>query len=270
MAICSNCLYFTDSLKPAPGPTERLMERKGQYIMIIYSKCRYSTLGWWYTVPAHYKEDFIVLQDSFGDVFDGLCLALRLHSVPVTALKDYLTKHFPDLEFPLQEVITIDNVIETVRKESSLTDLAYVKVISKHFELQEMKHKTDKYRRMLDSFCRHTLDKHSYVKSFRVDTSRYILSSDKIVFKLEWKAKEKTLKDIRDVLRMSFGDLTDRVQIVVIEDGSVVVVCCAPLYLMEELVRLASESVHRLIAMGVVKLTVGGTEVISEEVSYHL
>ena len=230
----------------------------------------YATLGWWYTVPAHYKEDFIDLQDSFGNIFDELCSALKSHDVPVTALKDYLSKNFPDLDFPFQAVFTIDNVIETVRKNSSLTDLAYVKVISKHFELQEMKQKTDDYRRMLDSFCRHTLDKHSYVRSFRVDISRYILSSDKIVFKLEWKAKEKTLKDIRDVLRMSFGDLTDRVQIVVIEDGSVVVVCCAPRYLMEELVRLASESVHWLKEMGVVKLTVGGTEVISEEVSYHL
>ena len=202
-------------------------------------------------------------------MFDGLCLALRSHSVPVTALKEYLTKHFPDLVNPLQNVITIDNVIETVRNQSSLTDLAYVKVISKHFELQEMKQKIDEYRRMLDSFCRHTLDKHSYVRSFRVDTSRYILSSDKIVFKLEWKADEKTLKDVGDVLRMSFGELTDRVQLEVVKVGSVVVVCCAPRYLMEELVRLASESVDTLAEMGVVKLTIGGTEVTVEKVNCH-
>ena len=202
-------------------------------------------------------------------MFDGLCLALRSHGVPVTALKDYLSKNFPDLEFPLQEVITIDNVIETVRNQSSLTDLAYVKVISKHFQLQEMKQKIDEYRRTLDSFCRDTLDKHSYVISFREDYPRYILSSDKITFKLQWKAKEKTLKDIRDVLQMSFQHLADRVQIVVIKDGSVVVVCCAPRYLMEELVRLASESMDTLVEMGVVKLTVGGTEVTIEKVNYH-
>ena len=119
-----------------------------------------------------------------------------------------------------------------------------------------MKQKIDKYRRMLNSFCRHTLDKHSYVRSFRVDTSRYILSSDKIVFKLEWEADKKTLKDVRDVLRMSFGDLTDRVQLEVIKVGSVVVICCAPQYLMKELVKIASESVDTLAEMGVIKLTV--------------
>ena len=70
-------------------------------------------------------------------MFDGLCLALRSHDVPVTALKDYLTKRFPDLVIPLQEVITIDNVIETVRNQSSITDFAFIKVISRHFELQE-------------------------------------------------------------------------------------------------------------------------------------
>ena len=77
------------------------------------------------------------------------------------------------------------------------------------------------------------------------------------------------MKDIRDVLQMSFQHLADRVQIVVIEDGSVVVVCCAPRYLMEELVRQASESINTLVEMGVVKLTVGGTEVTIEKVNHH-
>ena len=68
---------------------------------------------------------------------------------------------------------------------------------------------------------------------------------------------------------MSFGHLADRVQIVVIQSGSVVAVCWAPRYLMEELARQASESVHRLAEMGVVKLTVGGTEVNIEKVNLH-
>ena len=155
--------------------------------------------GWWYTVSAQYKEDFIELQDSFGNVFDCLCLALRSY-VSVATLKEYLCRTFPELVFPLRDVITIDIVIEVVRNESSFTDLAYVKVIYNHFDLQEMKQKIDGYRRMLDSFCRHTLNNHSYVKSFREDYPRYILSSDKIVFQLQWKAMEKTLKYIRNVL----------------------------------------------------------------------
>ena len=159
--------------------------------------------------------------------------------------------------------------MDAVRNKSSLTDFAYFEEIADHFNLEQVKRSIRDYHSILDSFCRHTLNNHSYVRSFREDYPRYILSNDRIEFRLQWEANVYTLKDIRDVLRMNFGDLTDRVQIVVIEDGSVVVVCCAPRYLMEELVRLASESVDTLAQMGVVKLTVGGTEVISEEVSYH-
>ena len=150
--------------------------------------------------------------------------------------------------------------------QSSLTDVAYFDRINDHFNLQ-MTQEIDRYCDTLDSFCQHTLDNHSYVRSFREDYPRYILSTDKIVFQLQWKANKKTLKDIRDVLQMSFGHLADRVQIVVIEDGSVVVVCWAPRYLMEELVRHASAGVHRLAKMGVVKLTIGGTEVKIEQVN---
>ena len=75
------------------------------------------------------------------------------------------------------------------------------------------------------------------------------------------------MKDIRDVLQKGFGQLADRVQIVVIEVGSVVVVCCAPQHLMKELVRRATSNAHMLAAMGVVKLTIGGTEVINRKVN---
>ena len=181
--------------------------------------------------------------------------------VPVDDLKRYLCRTFSEFEILLQDAVGTDDVMETVRKRSSLTDVAYFEEIANHFNLQQIKHQIERYCRSLKIFCQ------TYVRSFLEDYPRYILSSDKIVYQLQWKANEKTLKDIRDVLRMSFGQLVDRVQIVVVEDGSVVVVCWAPRYLMEELVRQASESVHMLAEMGVVKLTIGGTEVNIEMVT---
>ena len=219
-------------------------------------------------MSAKYKRDFIHLQGSFGRLFDSMCETVKSH-VPVDDLKRYLCRTFSEFESLLQDTNTTDDVMKAVRNESSLTDFAYFEQIANNFDLQQMKQNIDDYCNTLDSFCEHTLDNHSYVRSFREDYPRYILSSDKIVFRLQWKANEKTLKDIRDVLQMSFGHLADRVQIVVIEDGSVVVVCWAPRYLMEELVRQASESVHRLAEMGVVKLIVGGTEVNIEKVNLH-
>ena len=201
-------------------------------------------------------------------MFNCSCEALRSH-VSVTTLKEYLCRTFPELVIPLEDVTTIDDVMTVVRNKSSLTDFAYFKVIANKFGLRKMKQIVAKYRKTLNSFCQHTLHNHSYVRSFLEDYPRYILSSEEIVFKLQWNTNERTLKDIRDVLRMCFGHLADRVQIAVIEDGSVVVVCCAPQYLMEELVRQASGRVHKLKNRGVVKLTVGGTEVIVEKVKKY-
>ena len=219
-------------------------------------------------MSAEYKRDFIRLQASFGRMFDSVCETVK-SQVPVDDLKRYLCRTFCEFQILLQDAVTTDDVMEAVRNESSLTDFAYFEEIANHFNLQQVKRRIKNYRSILDTFCKHTLNNHSYIKSFREDYPRYILSSDKIIFQLEWKAKDKTLKDIRDVLRMTFKHLADRVQIVVIEDGSVVVVCCAPRYLMEELVRLASESIDTLVEMGVFKLTVGDTEVTIEKVNCH-
>ena len=173
-------------------------------------------------MSAKYKRDFIHLQGSFGRLFDSMCETVNSH-VPVDYLKRYLCRTFSEFESLLQDTNTTDDVMKAVRNESSLTDFAYFEQIANNFDLQQMKQNIDKYCNTLDSFCQHTLDNHSYVRSFREDFPRYNLTSNKIVFQLQWKAKEKTLKDIRDVLQMGFGHLADRVQIVVIEDGSVVV-----------------------------------------------
>ena len=228
--------------------------------------CVHVHTGWRYTVSAEYKEDFIDLQDSFGQLFETLCETVQ-SLVVLNSLKRYLCRTFPEFKIPLQDAMTTDDVMEAVHNESSLTDLAYFERIVNRFNLP-MKDKIEDYRIKLTSFCHHTLDKHSYVRSFREDYPRYILSSDKIVFQLQWKANKKTMVDIRNVLQKNFGHLADRVQIVVIEDGCVVVVCWAPKHLMEELARQASKNVTMLAEMGVMKLTVGSIEVIIEKVKH--
>ena len=221
--------------------------------------------GWRYTVSAEYKEDFIDLQNGFGRMFDFSCVALQTH-VSAAGLKKYLCRTFPELVIPLQDASTTDDVMEVIRNKSSLTDVGYFKVIANKFDLKVMKQEVEEYRKRLNSFCQHTLHNHSYIRSFREDYSQYILTSDKIEFQLQWNSVEKTMKDIRDVLQMCFGQLADRVQIVVIEVGSVVVVCCAPQHLMKELVRRATRNAHMLAYIGVIKLTIGGTEVTIKKV----
>ena len=223
-----------------------------------------------YHVSAQYRRDFVDLQDKFGDMFDKLQKDVEVH-VQVDKLKQYLYRRFDDLQTDIQDAVTTDDIMKVVHNECTLTEYSYLEKIADHFDLEEAKKSIEHYRSTLDNFCKHTLETHSYAKSFCVDHPEPIVPSSnkiEITFKLEWNAKEKSLKDVRNVLRMTFRDLTDRVQIIVIKDGSVDVVCWAPQYLMKELVRLAKSKLDQLKKIGVVKLTVGYIELITEKVKY--
>ena len=223
-----------------------------------------------YHVSAQYRRDFIDLQAKFGDMFDELRKAVKLH-VQVDDIKQYLCDRFDDLKTDVQDADTTNDVMEVVRNECTLAEYSYLEKIADRFGLEKAKKSIEHYRSKLDDFCKHTLEEHSYARSFRVDHPEPILPSSnkvEVTFKVEWNAQKKSLRDIRDILRMAFGDLTDRVQIVVIKGGSVVVVCWAPQYLMIELVELAKGKLDLLKEVGVVELTVGHIEVITEKVKY--
>ena len=186
-------------------------------------------------------------------------------NVPVDNLKQYLCQTFPEFEELFQDGDTVDDVMTTVRNECSLTDCSYLKKIADEFKLQGCQPAIDEYHSILRTFCNHTLEKHSYVKSFRKDCSQNLISSDKITFKLMWDAKEKTLTNIRDVLQTAFEELVTRIQIEVIKTKCVVVVCWFPQSLKEQLVQIAESNTAQLMEMGVISMTVGSTELIVEK-----
>ena len=203
-------------------------------------------------------------------MFDELQKDVKSY-VQVDVLKQYLYRRFRELETGVKVAVTTDDVMEVVHNECTLAEYSYLEKIADRFDLQDAKRLIEHYHSKLDDFCTHTLEKHSYARSFRVDHPEPILPSSnkvEVTFKLEWNARRKSLRDIRDVLRMAFGDLTDRVQIVVIKGGSVVVVCWAPQYLMTELVEQAKSNLDQLKAVGVVELTVGYIKLITEKVKY--
>ena len=202
-------------------------------------------------------------------MFDKIQKAVKLH-VQVDDIKQYLCDRFDDLKTDVQNADTTNDVMKVVHNECTLAEYSYLEKIADRFGLQEAKKSIEHYRSTLDDFCKHTLEEHSYAKSFRVDHPEPIIPSSnkiKITFKLEWNATKKSLKDVRDVLRMVFGDLTDRVNIMVIKDSCVVVVCWAPQDLMTELVKLAKSKLDQLKEVGVVELTVGQIELIPEKVN---
>ena len=100
------------------------------------------------------------------------------------------------------------------------------------------------------------------MKPFFTAKSTNFTPSTTITFKLQWHPFEKTLSDIKSLLRQAFHKQSVYVHIVVISEGSVRIICCAPQYLMTELVRLAQKNRELLVESSVTYLRVGDTIVV--------
>ena len=157
-------------------------------------------------------------------MFVSILEMVKTH-VSVNNLKQYLCQTFPEFEESFQDGDTVDDVMTAVRNECSLADCSYFEGIAQKFNLKKCQQTINNYHSILRTFCHHTLNEHSYFKSVLEDFSRNIVSSDKIVFKLMWNASPSTIKDIRDVLQMRLVNLAVRVQIIVLKEVSVIVVC---------------------------------------------
>ena len=114
----------------------------------------------------------------------------------------------------------------------------------------------------MTEFCQYELTHHIYMKPFLTAKSTIFLPSTTITFKLQWHPNEKTLTDIQSLLRQAFHEHSVDVHIVVVRGGSVRVICCAPQYLMTELVRLGQSNKTFLMENSVTYLRVGDTIVV--------
>ena len=116
----------------------------------------------------------------------------------------------------------------------------------------------------MKEFNHQKLIQHIYMKPFLNSKSVDLTSSTNttITFKLRWSPADKTLSDIQDLLQQAFEEQSIYVHIIVVRGGSVRVICCAPQYLMTELVRLAQKNRELLVESSVTYLRVGDTIVV--------
>lgn len=209
-----------------------------------------------YFISVQYKKDYVHLQAKFALMFDEVTKIIVQSNVVLGDLKAFLSRCFPEF-VALNDAETFEIVMDDVKNNSSLTDFCYLDEIVDKFDLTEAKKEIEKYQKELDFFMEQKFTTHSYAKTFLDDFSKKIPENRKITFRLEWTAKDKTLRDVRNVLRTAFGSKADRVRIVVIEDGSMIVVCCASEFRMQDLTERAEINKSRLENLGVVGMRIG-------------
>ena len=215
-------------------------------------------------VPGKFREDFEDVQDRFAQLFDEVAEILENEeSVTTERLKRYVSR-FPEMNDSLDNAHTISDIIDIIQEHSSFTCCTHLKGVARRFNIPSITEEIEKYYQFVKEFSHQKLIQHIYMKPFLNTKSVDFASSTSttITFKLRWSPAEKTLSDIQDLLQQAFEEQSIYVHIVVTRGGSVRVICCAPQYLMTELVRLAQKNRELLVESSVTYLRVGDTIVV--------
>ena len=204
-----------------------------------------------------YQEDFDAVNRKFISLHHRVSDMLeRNHSVPLKKLKRLLST-YADLKGPLKSARSYYDVMCVVLEHSSIINCSSLSHIAEYFNLPEITRELDFYKKQVDEFCQKTIREHSYVKQFVGEQLKHFLTTQTITLKLEWKPDKKTLADIQSLIRKTFHGLSDLIHVDVISEGSVIVVCYAPHYIMGALVKMAEENKSMLLENSVSYLSIG-------------
>ena len=213
-------------------------------------------------MPEKYQSDFEDIQDRFAQLFDEVAEILENEeSVTMERLKRFISR-IPEMKDSLDNAHTISDIIDIIQEHSSFTSCTHLKGVARRFNVSAVTEKIEKYYQFVNEFCQYELTQHIYMKPFLTAKSMTFSPSTTITFKLQWHPFKKTLCDIQSLLRQAFHKQSVYVHIVVVRGGSVRVICCAPQYLMTELVRLAQKNRELLVESSVTYLRVGDTTVV--------
>ena len=115
----------------------------------------------------------------------------------------------------------------------------FLRCIAKHFDLQEAGGLIKLYDDSISRFCEEIPVEHSYAQDFMEHFRGKCLKSETVKFVLDWKADEKSLNDIRGILKKAFHKMAHNVKVMVVSEGnSIIVICYAPPHLAAVLTRL--------------------------------
>ena len=198
-----------------------------------------------------------MMRVKFGDLIVTVARLIEDVIPSLPELKSYIRKCFPELEDKLAEVESFDVVMDVVRDKDTIINISCLEAIVNHYKVVEAKQHLDDFKTAVDTFCKNIKADICSGQSFKIDSSSLLPTHETIEFTLGWNAHERTLKDIRGLLSKAFKDMTNFVQVRAIKGGSIMVICYAPQYMMDRLLRTAKDNLHLLIEEGVVKLKIG-------------
>ena len=215
------------------------------------------------TVSVVYKKQFDAIEKEFVSLHLRASHIILNSFVTLQKLKELLS-FYPQLAMPIRNAESVVEVMQVIQQHSSFINCSYLEHVAEHFKLPEVTKEIDNYNKLVDDFCNSKIIQHSYMKRFTIDPPQYNMSSQiiKIKIVLQWNPASKTLNDIRTLLEKAFQNLSSLIHVDVISEGSVMVVCYAPHYIMGALLKMIRKNKNMLLENSVSYLSIGYTVVL--------
>ena len=219
-----------------------------------------------YRISQVYKGKFQDKRGELGTLFVKIREIIDKSKVSLDELKEFLIVSYSELQNEIDTCESIKDVLKVVRAYTSLDDPSYLRCIAKHFHLQEAGGLIKLYDDSISRFCEEIPVEHSYAQDFMEHFRGKCLKSETVKFVLDWKADEKSLNDIRGILKKAFHKMAHNVKVMVVSEGnSIIVICYAPPHLAAVLTRLVEENEVDLIDEGVISVSICGYMVIKRD-----
>ena len=209
-------------------------------------------------VPSYMEPTFKWIRKEFAKAVLDISSLIAKSVPPIKEVKRLLHR-FPELKLELSNVDNIDDILEVVCDKCTLIDINYLETIVEYFKIEKAKSHIKAYQEIVETFSKQVSVELCLGESFQVSKVPSPLKCETAKFILDWDPTDDyVLKDIKDILAVSFKRLAKRVKIVVIKEGnSITVVCTFPLSLLGPLIAIAQETIELVRKRGLIRLSIG-------------
>ena len=194
---------------------------------------------------------------TFGNLFDDIAPLIEAGIPSLDKLKRYIRRCFQELEPQLSIAKSFDDVIDIVQDSCTIINICCLEAIINRYKITEAQKVITEFKKQVDDFCENVKADICLDQNFKTASSSH-LTCESIEFVVEWKTNECTLRHIKGLLSKAFEDMAKSVQVRAVNEGnSIIIICYAPLRLMDFLLMVAKSNLDLLKEMGVIKLTIG-------------
>ena len=209
-------------------------------------------------VSEAYKYDFDTARGDYG-IFRDKIIPLLSSKIPVSPeeLKNFLGHTYSELVPEITHAQSIDAIINIVGGRINIINIAMIETIAKRYDISEAKDLVTQYKKEIHTFTSDMKLKLVLDKKLSPPISSLICETIKFV--LDWEPSDRSLDDIRRLLKKAFDDSSIRVIVRSIHKGnSIIIICYAPRYLINVLLLEAQANLHVLKEeMNLIQLNIG-------------